>query len=77
MFDFRIINTPDGNQIIDPSLKTPYESLSLVKMIEYIEMDKQIAIMDSIRKKKQREADRRRKLARNPLYRLACLCGMV
>lgn len=77
MFAFRIINTPDGNQVIDQTLKTPYDSLPLAEMIEYIEMDKQMAIMDSIRKKQQKEEERRQKLERNPLWKLACFCGLV
>ena len=28
MFDFRIINLQDGTQVIDPEIKTPYESLT-------------------------------------------------
>ena len=37
MFNFRIINTPDGNQIIDTTLKTPYDSITAVEMLEYME----------------------------------------
>ncbi len=77
MFDFRIIDTADGNQIIDRSLKTPYDSLTPTQMIEYTEMDAQMALMDSLEKKRQREAERQRKLSRNPFYRLACMCRML
>lgn len=56
MFDFRIINTQDKNQIIDRSLKTPYNSLTPVQMVEYTEMDKQLLYMDRIeRKHKQKK----------------------
>ena len=34
MFHFRIITTPDGNQIIDRNLSTPYESLTPMQMAE-------------------------------------------
>jgi len=77
MFNFRIIDTEDGNQIIDRNLKTPYEALTPVQMVEYTEMDNQIAIMEKLERQAKREADRHRKLVRNPLYRLACMCGMV
>lgn len=77
MFEFRIIHLSNGDQVIDPSLKTPYDSLPFVELIEYIEMDKQMAIMDSIRKKQQKEEVRRQKLERNPLWRFACFCGLV
>ena len=51
MFDFRIINTADGNQIIDRQLKTPYSSLKPVHMLEYAEMEDRLAYMDRLEKK--------------------------
>ena len=77
MFDFRIINLSDGNQIIDMSLKTPYSALTPIQMIEYMEIDVQLTIADGLKRKAQMESERRRNFARNPLYRLACLCGIV
>lgn len=77
MFDFRIIDTPDGNQIIDPSLKTPYNSLTPVQMVEYIEMDNQLAIMEKLKRKRRAEAGRRKKFTSNPLLKLAGMCGLV
>lgn len=77
VFNFRIINTPDGNQIIDRTLKTPEDSLTALQMVEYTEMDASLSYMDKIEKKAKKEAERKRKLARNPLYWIACLCGMV
>jgi len=77
MFDFRIIDTPDGNQIIDRNLKTPYNALTTVQMVEYLEMDNRLAYMDRVERKARAEAERKRKLARNPIYKMACLCGLV
>lgn len=77
MFDFRIINTPDGNQVIDTTQKTPYDSLTPSEMINYIEMDKCMFIMDIIRRKKQKEEMQRPKKAKNPLRKIACLCGLM
>lgn len=77
MFNFRIINLANGNQIIDPSLKTPYDSLTPLQMVEYTEMDEKIAYMDRMKRKAVAETERSRKIKRNPLYRLACLYGMV
>lgn len=76
MFEFRIIDTPDGNQIIDRNLKTPYNALTPLQMVEYQEMDV-LAYMDRVERKARAEAERRRKLARNPIYKMACLCGLV
>jgi len=58
MFNFRIIDTADGNQIIDRNLKTPYEALTPMQMAEYAEMDNQIAIMDKLERQAKREAAR-------------------
>lgn len=77
MFEFRIIDTPDGNQIIDRNLKTPYKALTPLQMVEYQEMDVQLAYMDRAERKARAEAERRRKIARNPIYKMACLCGLV
>ena len=77
MFEFRIIDTPDGNQIIRKDLKTPYNALTPLQMIEYAEMDVQLAYMDRLERKARAEAERKRKLAQNLLWKLACLCGLV
>ena len=77
MFNFRIIDTADGNQIIDRQLKTPYTALTPVQMVEYTEMDARLSFMDRIERKARREADKQRKLARNPFYRLACVVGIL
>ena len=71
MFDFRLINTESGNQIIDMSLRTPYESLTPLQMLDYIEVDSHMAIMERMKRKQRRQQ------ARNPLWKLACLCGIV
>ena len=75
MFDFRIIDTADGNQIIDRNLKTPYNALTPLQMVEYLEMDNRLDYMDRL--EREAEAERRRKIARNPIYKMACLCGLV
>ena len=77
MFDFKIIDTPDGNQIIDRNLKTPYSELTPLQYIEYTNMEVQLYIADRQKKRFQREAERRQKLARNPFVRFACFCGLV
>ena len=76
MFNFRIIDTADGNQIIDRQLKTPYTALTPVQMVEYTEMDACLSFMDRIEQKARREAEKQRKMARNPFYRLACIVGI-
>lgn len=77
MFDFSIINTLDGNQIIDRKLKTPYSSLTPVQMLEYAEMEDRLAYMDRMEKKARQKEEQIRKVSRNPLYRIACIVGLV
>jgi hypothetical protein len=77
MFNFRIIDTEDGNQVIRRDLKTPYSALTPMQYIEYTNMEVQLYIADRQKKKFLKEADRRRKIARNPFVRFACFCGLV
>lgn len=77
MFNFRIIDTADGNQIIDMQLKTPDNALTPSQMVEYTEMENQLAYMNRLEKKARYEAERRRRIASNPLYRLACVIGLL
>ena len=77
MFNFRIINMTDGSQIIDRTLKTPVDALTLDQVMEYIEVDSQLSIADRMKRKDRREADWKQKLAQNPLWKIACFCGIV
>ena len=77
MFDFRLINTPDGNQIIDFTLKTPYSSITPLQMEEYIEIDNQLAYMNRMERKQQREEERKRKFTYKLFNKVACICGIM
>lgn len=77
MFNFRIIDTADGNQIIDRNLKTPYDALTPLQMVEYTEMDNRLLIMDRMERNERQKAEHMRKVARNPFYRMACMVGLV
>ena len=77
-FNFRNIDIADGNQIIDRNLKTPYSALTPLQMVEYIEMDVQLAIMDMMERKAKEETGRKRLVSvRNQIYKIACLWGLV
>ena len=76
MFDFRIIDTGNGSQVIDRTLKTPVNALTPDQIMEYMEVDSQLAIADRMKRKVRREAERKQKLARNPLWKIACFCGL-
>ena len=77
MFNFRIITTADGNQIIDRNLKTPYDALTPTQMMEYMEMDNSLAFMDRMERKAREKAEHMKKVTRNPFYRLACMVGLM
>ena len=77
MFNFRLINTPDGNQIIDCSLKTPYDSLTPLQMVEYTEVDNRLAYMERMERKQAREAENKKKFTYKLLRKLACACGIL
>ena len=77
MFNFRIITCPDGTQIIDHSLKTPYNALTPIQMEEYMEMDTQIAIMERLKRKAKRESEHKRVIRKNLFYKLASVCGLL
>ena len=77
MFNFRLINTPDGNQIIDTTLKTPYSSITPLQMEEYIEIDNQLAYMKRMERKQAREAERNQKFTYKLFHKVACVCGIM
>lgn len=76
-FDFRIIETEAGDQIIDRTFRTPYNALTALQMEEYMEVDAKLYFMDRMESKTREEVDAKRKIARNPVYKMACLCGLV
>lgn len=67
----------DGNQVIDMGLRTPYESLTAAQLVEYTEMSDQIAFAERMKREAWRQEEKRRKLARNPFYRLANAFGIL
>ena len=53
------------------------DALTPEMQAEYMEVHEQLAFMKMIQKNDRRETERGRKLVRNPLHRLACLCGLA
>lgn len=76
-FGFRIIVCSNGTEIIDRNKSTSYSELTPLEMMEYMEVDVQLFMMDRMERIAREEAERRRKMFRNPLYRIAVLCGLV
>lgn len=46
MFNFRIIKCANGVEVIDSTLSTPYNSLTPIQMMEYIETENSLFYMD-------------------------------
>lgn len=61
MFKFRIITTPEGIQVIDQNLLTPYESLTPLQMLEYIKVDNSLYYMKKVERKQKKEAQHKNK----------------
>lgn len=76
-FNFRIIDMPDGNQIIDNSIKTPFNSLTLQKYMEYVDIDNKLFFINRMKKKQQKETERKRKLSYKIFHKIACACGIL
>ena len=77
MFEFRIINQPDGSQVIDNTLKTPYSSLTLEQFQEYVEVSKCVEFLELLKIKERREAERKRKFTYRFIHKVACACGIL
>ena len=77
MFNFRLINTQDGNQIIDTTLKTPYDSITPLETMEYMEVDARLEYMKRMERKQQREAERKQKFTYRFMRKVACMCGIM
>lgn len=60
MFEFRLITANDGTQVIDTNLKTPYESLTPMQLLEYQEVSDRLYFMKRMgRKGKKRNRSRK------------------
>ena len=76
-FNFRIVKSDDGTEIIDQNIITPIAALTPCALIEYKRTENDLYFIDRQKVKQKRLADRQRKIARNPIWKLACLCGIV
>lgn len=77
MFEFRLINLSDGNQIIDTTLKTPYDALAPIEMMEYMEVDARLEYMRRMERKQKRETERQQKFTYKLFHKVACMCGIM
>lgn len=50
-FNFRIIKTKEGTEVIDTALTTPFSALTPTQMLEYIRVEDSLSFLE--RKRKQ------------------------
>ena len=74
MFNFRIINTADGNQIIDRKHTTSYEELTPLQMVEYVELEARLYHMDRMERNGTQE---KRQIRRENLQRIHFIDWLV
>lgn len=77
VFEFRVVSLSDDVQVIDQTLKTPYDALTPLQMEEYMQIDAQLYYVDRMKREAWRQEEKRQKLVRNPFYRLANAFGIL
>ena len=76
-FNFRIIKSNNGTEIIDRNRITPITALTPIALIEYKRTENDLYFMDRQKIKEQRETERKRKLIYKILHKVACACGIM
>lgn len=74
-FDFRIVKSEDGTEIVEPGIITLCSSLTPEKLIEYIEMDNQIACMKRMIKREKKE--QRKSFIKNSFFKFTRMCSTL
>ena len=77
LFNFRLIDTGNGTQIIDRDLSTPLESLTPAQQVEYKQVESSLLYIDLQKKKKHREAERKRKITYRFINKIYCICNIM
>ncbi len=76
-FNFRIVKSADGTEIIDRNRITPMAALSPCALIEYKRTENDLYFMDRQTAKQQREAERKQKFTYKLFHKVARACGVV
>ena len=76
-FNFRIVKSDDGTEIIDQNRITPIAALTPIALIEYKRTENDLYFMDRQKRKQEREAERKRKLTYRFMHKVACACGIM
>ena len=76
-FNFRIIKSANGVEIIDRNLITPIAALTPIALIEYKRTENDLYFIDRQKRKQEREAERKRKFTYKLMHKVACMCGIM
>ena len=76
-FNFRIVKSNNGTEIIDRNLITPIAALTPIALIEYKRTENDLYFMDRQKAKQQREAERKRKFTYRFIHKVAGMCGIL
>ena len=76
-FNFRIVKSANGVEVIDRNRITPMSALTPSALIEYKRTENDLYFMDRQKIKEQREAERKRKLTYKLFHKVACACGII
>ena len=76
-FNFRIIKSANGIEVIDRNRITPITALTPIALIEYKRTENDLYFMDRQKIKEQRETERKRKLIYRFMHKVACACGIM
>ena len=76
-FNFRIIKSADGVEVIDRNRITPISALTPIALIEYKRTENDLYFMDRQKRKQQREAERKQKFTYRFIHKVAGMCGIM
>ena len=76
-FNFRIVKSANGVEVIDRNRITPIAALTPCALIEYKRTENDLYFMDRQKRKQEREADRQRKFTYKLFHKVACMCGIM
>ena len=76
-FNFRIVKSDDGTEIIDRNRITPMASLTPIALIEYKRTENDLYFIDRQKRKQEREAERQQKFTCRLMNKVASMCGIM
>ena len=76
-FNFRIVKSANGVEVIDRNRITPIAALTPCALIEYKRTENDLYFIDRQKRKQKREAERQRKFTYKLFHKVACVCGIM